>query len=152
MCNDGGHHFSSSAFLNPPALFWSHLHLQPYKEVFTADRGWINLCSVSNLKLFHELCLYSFALLCNESSWLVLISHPYQIKDVFHVLWPDWRWRYCKCDVCVYISEVFICIEPWLYHNLKLHLVWHLYVIVCFCYTFVYWEVFWVELFNILHC
>lgn len=39
-----------------------------------------------------------------------------------------------------------------LYDNQKLHFVQHMYVIVCFCYTFVYWEVFWVKLFNILHC
>lgn len=35
-------------------------------------------------------------------------------------------------------SPVFPLYRPLLYDNLKLHFVWHLYVIVCFCYTFVY--------------
>jgi len=52
-------------------------------------------------------------------------------------------WRHLRC---------FLCIDPPLYDNLKFCFVRHLYVIVCFCYTFVYWEVFWVKLFNILHC
>ncbi len=34
-----------------------------------------------------------------------------------------------------------LCIDSLLYHNLKVCSVWHLYVIVCLCYTFVYWEV-----------
>lgn len=43
--------------------------------------------------------------------------------------------------VCTMLKTSFLCIDSLLYHNLKDCTVWHLYVIVCLCYTFVYWEV-----------
>lgn len=46
-----------------------------------------------------------------------------------------------KGYVCPEDLQSFLCIDSLLYHNLKVCSVWHLYVIVSLCYTFVYWEV-----------
>lgn len=72
----------------------------------------------------------------------------YFFKHCAFILHPGkgLRWRKTcvyneKSRVCTTLKTFFLCIDSLLYHNLKDCTVWHLYVIVRLCYTFVYWEV-----------
>lgn len=90
-------------------------------------------------------------MVCNEWSfvfrWIIPsgVLGTSSLPFIHRSLYLRWRRRAfitrSRMYVCTMLKTSFLCIDSLLYHNLKDCTVWHLYVIVCLCYTFVYWEV-----------